>query len=401
MVSEEEWSVSGDDSDFYESSRRTTRPAKRRKLNERGRAKPKKAGIKAEASEARMQPFSLDPVLEALRQQSTMDWEDDRDSRDSFETIIEPLLPEYEESERTFLQSKGRLDEMSTVLYPLSRDEARKIRDGVKSDTQPSTMIALLSAKSRMQPNILRKLLLNRIPSYEQQGTLTPLPTLRAESSVNPQILDALYGIQTTPYNSSFLSRLQGKIGHDHDGAIAVDWETRTPWMNLMCDIREHYSLAHPDREQPVEVDAPITYGCLQACHLPQVHDLLARVFWEGVNVRDSLDYSPEKCTVVATYKKLVVGAAFLSSPQETYITYLVVRAGWDNSQIASSMLYHLIIRNPNKDITLHVSINNPAMLLYNRFGFKAEEFIVGFYEDYLDPNSPQSKNAFRLRLRR
>jgi ribosomal protein S18 acetylase RimI-like enzyme len=82
-------------------------------------------------------------------------------------------------------------------------------------------------------------------------------------------------------------------------------------------------------------------------------------------------------------------------------------------------MLFHLISRNPNKDITLHVSTNNPAMvvllrsllstlsdpsptkLLYNRFGFKAEEFIVGFYEDYLDPQSRMSKNAFRLRLRR
>jgi hypothetical protein len=81
-------------------------------------------------------------------------------------------------------------------------------------------------------------------------------------------------------------------------------------------------------------------------------------------------------------------------------------------------MLFHLIDRNPNKDITLHVSANNPAMvyisslhrssvltairkLLYNRFGFKAEEFIVGFYEDYLDPQSRMSKNAFRLRLRR
>lgn len=39
--------------------------------------------------------------------------------------------------------------------------------------------------------------------------------------------------------------------------------------------------------------------------------------------------------------------------------------------------------------------------LLYNRFGFKAEEFVVGFYENYLDPLSRQSKNAFRLRLRR
>jgi len=64
-------------------------------------------------------------------------------------------------------------------------------------------------------------------------------------------------------------------------------------------------------------------------------------------------------------------------------------------------MLYQLIAANPRKDIILHVSINNPAMLLYNRFGFKAEEFIVGFYEDYLDTHSRASKNAFRLRLRR
>lgn len=94
-------------------------------------------------------------------------------------------------------------------------------------------------------------------------------------------------------------------------------------------------------------------------------------------------------------------------------------------------MLYSLIERNPGRDILLHVSANNPAMvrsfsfilsclnskdvwyllffitlsfplsqLLYNRFGFKAEEFIVGFYEDYLDSESRASKNAFRLRLR-
>ena len=82
-------------------------------------------------------------------------------------------------------------------------------------------------------------------------------------------------------------------------------------------------------------------------------------------------------------------------------------------------MLYLLISRNPNRDITLHVSANNPAMVtlttytalkhdlrsalqvLYNKFGFKAEEFTVGFYDAYLDPNSRASKNAFRLRLRR
>ncbi|RPD76381.1 hypothetical protein L226DRAFT_460025, partial [Lentinus tigrinus ALCF2SS1-7] len=230
---------------------------------------------------------------------------------------------------------------------------------------------------------------------------LTPLVAPHPISSVKRQVVDALYAIQTTPYENSFLSRLQGYSPYRQNGIIAVDWETRTPWMELMDDIRDHYMLSHPEENPAEETVAPVTYCTLQPYHLDQVNDLLARVFWEGIDVSDALAYSPDRCTVVATYKQLVVGAAFFSSPQETYITYLAVRSGWDNSQIATSMLYHLITRNPHKDITLHVSINNPAMLLYNRFGFKAEEFIVGFYEDYLDPNSPQSKNAFRLRLRR
>jgi len=218
---------------------------------------------------------------------------------------------------------------------------------------------------------------------------------------VNPDVIDALYSIKTTPYSSSFASRLYGNAFREDDKVIAVDWETQAPWMELMTDVIDHYSFAHPDRDQPGENPAPIMYGSLQPWHLPQVHDLLARVFWTGIDVTDSLQYSPEKCTVIATYKHLVVGVAILSSPQETYITYLAVRTGWDNSQIATSMLYHLIQLNPNKDISLHVSANNPAMILYNRFGFKAEEFVVGFYDDYLDPQSRASKNAFRLRLRR
>lgn len=82
-------------------------------------------------------------------------------------------------------------------------------------------------------------------------------------------------------------------------------------------------------------------------------------------------------------YGKIVIGAALLSSPQEAYITYLAVRAGWHNSQVAtcvamsrclliaydlyhhSTMLYHLIMLNPHKDITLHVAANNPAMVSF------------------------------------
>ena len=47
-------------------------------------------------------------------------------------------------------------------------------------------------------------------------------------------------------------------------------------------------------------------------------------------------------------------------------------------------MLFFLIQSMPVKDITLHVLANNPSMILYQEFGFKAEEFVVGFYEKYL-----------------
>jgi len=64
-------------------------------------------------------------------------------------------------------------------------------------------------------------------------------------------------------------------------------------------------------------------------------------------------------------------------------------------------MLYYLIQSCIGKDITLHVSANNKAMLLYQKFGFKAEEFNMNFYEKYLPADSIECKNAFLLRLRR
>lgn len=49
---------------------------------------------------------------------------------------------------------------------------------------------------------------------------------------------------------------------------------------------------------------------------------------------------------MVAMYKKVVVGVAILSSPRETYITYLAVKAGWDKAQIgrlASNIFFNEI----------------------------------------------------------
>ena len=41
--------------------------------------------------------------------------------------------------------------------------------------------------------------------------------------------------------------------------------------------------LCSPDRERPVEVEAPIEYAPLRVDHLPAIHDLLRRLFWDGI----------------------------------------------------------------------------------------------------------------------
>ncbi|KAJ3353794.1 Cysteine-rich protein 2-binding protein [Allomyces javanicus] len=139
-------------------------------------------------------------------------------------------------------------------------------------------------------------------------------------------------------------------------------------------------------------VPASIDYCYLQPRHLVQVNAILARAFWPGIDVSESLQY-PE-FGVVTVYKKLVVGCA-LAAP-DGYLAYLAVLPGWTNAGIASFMLYWLAPR----DVTLHVSASNPAMILYQKFGFKPEEFIVDFYDKYQPPESTDSKHAFFCRLR-
>lgn len=108
--------------------------------------------------------------------------------------------------------------------------------------------------------------------------------------------------------------------------------------------------------------------------------------------------------TVVALYKKLVIGCAFLVPDvgyNEAYVSFMAVRPGWQRAGIATFMLYHLTQTCIGKDITLHVSATNPAICLYQKFGFKIQELILDFYEKYLPYDSTQSRHAFFLRLER
>ncbi|KAG0230256.1 Cysteine-rich protein 2-binding protein [Actinomortierella wolfii] len=148
--------------------------------------------------------------------------------------------------------------------------------------------------------------------------------------------------------------------------------------------------------QQPIE-RAPIDYCYLRKEHLPQVNETLCRRFWPGIDMTDALQY-PDY-SVVVLYKRLVIGCAFMTP--EGYITYVAVSAGWEKAGIGQFMLYHLIQAAEGKDITLHVSANNPAMIMYQKFGFKPEQFLIDFYKEYLPDDSTMCHNAFFVRLRR
>ncbi|KAL1684193.1 hypothetical protein EV122DRAFT_272763 [Schizophyllum commune] len=316
---------------------------------------------------------------------------DDVDEEEiGFEDVLDVYLPSWLNERSILLASTTEKDVYDRTVRPPTRSEAFNILG--RSDQSSAAKI------------VARKLILDvkgKRRDTEHPSTTGPIPPPATQA--DPTVIDGLYSIRTTPYERTLQSRV---IGANPGFTVPkvcfeIDWHTQGPWTEVMSDIKEHYSLRCLIAEPPATEDAaPLIYTCLAAEHLPQVHDLLQRTFWDGIDVSDSLEYSPERCTVVVLYKRVVVGVAIMSSPQETYITYLAVRSGWEGCQIATRMIYHLVSLNPYKDITLHVSANNPAMLLYNRVGFKAEEFVLGFYDEFLPKDARASKNAFRLRLR-
>lgn len=106
----------------------------------------------------------------------------------------------------------------------------------------------------------------------------------------------------------------------------------------------------------------PIDYVYFQQEHLHQINNMLGRQFWPGIDISEALQH-PEY-TVVALYKRLVVGCA-LGTP-DGYITYFFVLPGWDRAGIGRFMLFRLAMKCGVKDLTLHVSADNRAMVGYH-----------------------------------
>uniref|UniRef100_A0A3Q2FNA5 Cysteine-rich protein 2-binding protein n=1 Tax=Cyprinodon variegatus TaxID=28743 RepID=A0A3Q2FNA5_CYPVA len=181
---------------------------------------------------------------------------------------------------------------------------------------------------------------------------------------------------------------------------IRRDFESKPLKLRLLAEIR-----AYPHRKDPdwiPEPDAPIDYCYVRPNHIPSVNAMCHDSFWPGVDLSECLQY-PD-FSVVVLYKKVVVGFGFMVPDvkyNEAYISFLLVHPEWRKAGIGTFMIYHLIQTCMGKDVTLHVSASNPAMLLYQKFGFKAEEYILDFYDKYYPVDSGECRHAFFLRLRR
>ncbi|PWA01427.1 hypothetical protein BB558_002476 [Smittium angustum] len=224
-----------------------------------------------------------------------------------------------------------------------------------------------------------------------------------------------------TPYENSFASRIYGRgIFYDkfapHYPRISpfhgrilrpFIWSYQLLLKNFPVFMKMLYlikSHSHPFlnrhetyKPSPEKVFEYIDFCYFNSKHLYQVNELLVRTFWPGIDMSEALMY-PEY-SVIALYKNIVVGCAFLTA--DAYLNYVAVLPGWENAQIATYMLFFLFQSASTKDITLHVSASNNAMILYQKFGFKPEKFVIGFYSMYLPKDSKQCRDAYFMRLRR
>ncbi|XP_075529010.1 ada2a-containing complex component 2 [Dermacentor variabilis] len=185
---------------------------------------------------------------------------------------------------------------------------------------------------------------------------------------------------------------------------IFRDFEARPLRLKLLEEILSH-KLNARFREESVTQSAerhPIDFCYVRPQHIPVVNAMCRTFFWPGIDLSESLQYPDFSC--VAMYRKLVVGFAFMVPDvkfNEAYIPFIFTHPEWRKSGIAKFMLYHLIQTCMGKDVTLHVSATNPAILLYQKFGFKVEELILDFYDKYFPADSKECKHAMFLRLSR
>ena len=244
----------------------------------------------------------------------------------------------------------------------------------------------------------------------------TEKPSFNHPALVGVNVLDKFYNLiqrRSTQSNLPKTPRLLTLIGVDNSSGgyqntitspytsrvlkpyIRRDFDILPPKLKILRDIQKRCSVKS-------NYNWPVDYCYVQPMHIPAVNALCRDFFWSGIDLTECLQYPEFSCVVM--YRKLLIGFAFMVPDvkfNEAYISFILVHPDWRRCGIATNMIYHLIQTCMGKDITLHVSPSNPSMLLYQKFGFKAEALILDFYKKYLPEEDTSSKHAFLLRLQR
>ncbi|CAL1544994.1 unnamed protein product [Lymnaea stagnalis] len=213
---------------------------------------------------------------------------------------------------------------------------------------------------------------------------------------------------------TSFRQRLVGMEDHELKPVVSP-YTTRVLlpfiWRNCNPQLRPvkmkllQEIIAYPHRKDSswtAPSPPPIDYCYVRPEHIPSVNALCREFFWPGIDMSECLQYPDFSCVVL--YRKIVIAFAFMVPDRgynEAYISFIFTHPEWRGAGIATFMLYHLIQTCMGKDVLLHVSTTNPAMLLYQKFGFKCQELILNFYHKYFPLNCKDSRHAFLMRLSR
>ncbi|XP_052746524.1 cysteine-rich protein 2-binding protein [Bicyclus anynana] len=218
-------------------------------------------------------------------------------------------------------------------------------------------------------------------------------------------LIDNLCGtIASTNYGTLLLSRIEpAPFRSAYSGATLKPYirkdATSTPiWLQVMDELLRKTNRHIKEYAPPAR--GTIDFSYVRPQHIAAVNNLCAQFFWPGIDLTEALEYPEFSCVV--TYRRVVVACAFLvpdSGHSEAYISFILTRPEWRRAKIASFMLYHLLQTCSDKDVTLHCSPTNPAIFLYQKFGFKVEELIQDFYEKYYDINYKGCRHALLLRL--
>ena len=377
------------------------------------------------------------------------------------EAKVDPLLPlaAISDDENNFNDlSKDMWEDNFDDVLPVSNKQASNSKYVVYSETKSSTkpirfmnlydenkllkkLLSLKSTENHVEARCLRRKLLLRqrkrelgIPVFNFDAMVQKLHT---EEKGLPNLLNDIQNTAAPSFSSTeyrILDRFmmqdvndgevedttrsfrQKLIGSDEVGDvqhivspytqrllkpyIRRDYESRPLRLRLLEEIVAHYHKS--DLEWQPDISAPIDYCYVRPCHIPTINAMCRHFFWPGVDLTESLRY-PD-FSVVALYKKMIIGFGFLVPDvafNEAYISFLLVHPDWQHAGIGSFMLYHLVQTCMGKDLTLHVSASNPAMLLYQRFGFKPEQFQADFYDKYLPVDTHDCTHAFFMRLQR